>query len=43
MTRGTPPAFAGLLLRILPLGDRRPEVEADLLELFSIRRRISNT
>jgi predicted permease len=39
MTRGTPPAFAGVLLRILPLGDRRAEVEADLLELFALRAR----
>jgi predicted permease len=39
MTRRTPPALADLLLQMLPLGDRRPEVEADLFELFTLRAR----
>ena len=32
-----PPRVAGWLLRCQPLGSRRPEVEADLLELFESR------
>jgi predicted permease len=39
MTRATPPALVTFLLRLLALGDRRAEVEADLLELFSLRAR----
>jgi predicted permease len=34
-----PPRVAGWLLRCQPLGSRRPEVEADLLELFESRAR----
>jgi putative ABC transport system permease protein len=34
-----PPRLAGWLLRCQPLGSRRPEVEADLLELFEARLR----
>jgi len=32
-----PPRLARWLLRLQPLGDRRPEIEADLLELFHSR------
>ena len=32
-----PPRLARWLLRLQPLGDRRPEIEADLLELFQSR------
>ena len=31
------PAFGRWLLRLCPLGTRRPEVEADLSELFAVR------
>jgi len=37
MNRNRLPRLARLLLRIVPLGDERSEVEADLLELFSER------
>ena len=37
MSRLTPPAVARMLFRFAPLGDRRTEVEADLLELFAER------
>jgi putative ABC transport system permease protein len=37
MNRPIPPRLARVLLRFAPLGDRRPEVEADLLELFAGR------
>jgi predicted permease len=37
MNRTIPPGFARVLLRFAPLGDRRTEVEADLLELFGER------
>ena len=37
MIGGTPPGLGTLLLRLIPLGSRRAEVEADLLELFGER------
>ena len=37
MNRNRLPRLARLLLRIVPLGDRRQEVEDDLDELFSER------
>ena len=37
MNGGTPPGLGRLLLRLIPLGSRRAEVEADLLELFGER------
>lgn len=37
MSRSRLPGLARLLLRIVPLGDRRSEIEADLLELFTER------
>lgn len=40
MTRATPPGLAGLLLRILVPNVRRAEVEADLLELFTLRAKL---
>ncbi len=39
MNRSRPPKLGSLLLRIRGLGDRRAEVEADLLELFTTRAR----
>lgn len=32
-----PPSVARLLLRLLPLGERRTDIEGDLLELFHSR------
>lgn len=37
MTSVAPPRFARRLLRALPLGERRAEIEGDLLELFTAR------
>ena len=37
MRNRTPPAPARWLLRLRPLGSRRTEIEADLLELFTLR------
>jgi hypothetical protein len=39
VNRSRPPKLGSLLLRIRGLGDRRAEVEADLLELFTTRAR----
>ena len=36
--RSSPPILLRLLLRVLPLGDRRDEIEADVTELFDLRR-----
>jgi predicted permease len=37
MTDHRPPRFARALLRLLPLGERRAEIEDDLMELFTSR------
>jgi predicted permease len=37
MNQGAPPRLARVLLRIVRLGDRRAEIEADLLDLFAER------
>jgi predicted permease len=37
MTPSAPPRLARRLLRLIRLGQRRPEIEADLLELFTAR------
>jgi predicted permease len=37
MIRPAPPRFARRLLKMLPLGERRAEIEADLHELFTAR------
>jgi hypothetical protein len=37
MTPGGPPRIARVLLRMLPLGERRSDIEDDLMELFDAR------
>jgi len=37
MTDQAPPRVARFLLRLLPLGERRPDIEDDLMELFDAR------